>query len=173
MTRLVRTVCAVAMLVLFADTSHGQSSTGSISGVISDQNQAIIPAATITIRNTTTGLTRSTITTSEGRYSFRDLPIGTYEITFELSLERMRVNVIVKGARRPRFLPSTDAKSIFPCEACSSSFETKGSRGISSCVTHIGLQIFYTCLHPTFANSSTASCACSYKGLFVQNHRGG
>src|SRR4029453_12639720 len=27
--------------------------------------------------------TRSTITTSEGRYSFRDLPIGTYEVTFE------------------------------------------------------------------------------------------
>ena len=173
MTRFMRTVCAVAMLVLFAGTSHGQSSTGSISGVVTDQNQAVIAAATVSIRNTATGFTRSTITTSEGHYSFRDLPIGAYEITFELSLERMRVNVVVKGARRPRFLPSTDAKSIFPCEACSSSFETKGSRGISSCVTHIGLQIFYTCLRPIFANSPAVSCACSYKGLFVQNHLGG
>ena len=73
------------MLVLFAGASHAQSSTGSISGVITDQNQAVIPAATITIRNTATGFTRSTTTNSEGRYSFTDLPLGAYEITIEAS----------------------------------------------------------------------------------------
>ena len=82
MIRLPRTICAVALLILFAGASHGQSSTGSISGIVTDQNQAVIAAATVSIRNTATGFTRSTITTSEGRYSF-DLPIGTYEITFE------------------------------------------------------------------------------------------
>ena len=85
MTRFVRTVCAVAMLVLFASGSHAQSSTGSISGVITDQNQAVIPAATITIRNTATGFTRSTTTNSEGRYSFTDLPLGAYEVIVEAS----------------------------------------------------------------------------------------
>ena len=73
------------MLVLFAGASHAQSSTGSISGVVTDQNQAVIPAATITIRNTATGFTRSTTTNSEGRYSFTDLPLGAYEITIEAS----------------------------------------------------------------------------------------
>ena len=71
------------MLVLFAGTSHGQSSTGSIPGVVTDQNQAVIPAATITLRNTATGFTRSTSANAEGRYSFSDVPIGLYELTVE------------------------------------------------------------------------------------------
>ena len=83
MIRCPRTICTVALLILLAGAAHGQSSTGSISGIVTDQNQAVIAAATVSIRNTATGFTRSTITTSEGRYSFRDLPIGAYEITFE------------------------------------------------------------------------------------------
>ena len=85
MTKLVRTVCAVAMLILPTGASQAQSSTGSISGVVTDQNQAVIPAATITIRNTATGFTRSTTTNSEGRYRFTDLPLGAYEVIVEAS----------------------------------------------------------------------------------------
>jgi hypothetical protein len=83
MIRFPRTICAVGLLILFAGASHGQSSTGSISGVVTDQNQAVIPAATITIRNTATGLTRSTSADKQGRYSFSDVPIGLYELTVE------------------------------------------------------------------------------------------
>jgi hypothetical protein len=71
------------MLALLGVASYGQSSTGSISGVISDQNQAVIPAATITIKNTATGFTRSTSANAEGRYSFSEVPIGLYELTVE------------------------------------------------------------------------------------------
>src|SRR5262249_7834363 len=83
MTRYVRTVCAVALVAFFAGTTQAQSSTGSISGRVTDQNQAVIPAATVIIRNTATGYTRSTTTGSEGRYSFSDMPIGSYELTVE------------------------------------------------------------------------------------------
>lgn len=78
-----RTICAVGLLILFAGAAHGQSSTGSISGVVTDKTQAVIPAATVTIRNTATGFTRSTTADSEGRYSFSDVPIGLYELTVE------------------------------------------------------------------------------------------
>jgi Carboxypeptidase regulatory-like domain len=78
MIRFPRTICAVGLLILFAGATHGQSSTGSISGIVTDQNQAVIAAATVSIRNTATGFTRSTITTSEDHYSFRDLPIGAF-----------------------------------------------------------------------------------------------
>ena len=83
MVSFLRTICAVALLVLFACASHAQTSNGSISGVITDRNQAVIPAATITIRNTTNGFTRSTSADTEGRYSFSDVPIGSYELTVE------------------------------------------------------------------------------------------
>ena len=83
MKRFVRTSFAIAMLALLGVASYGQSSTGSISGVISDQNQAVIPAATITIKNTATGFTRSTSANAEGRYSFSEVPIGLYELTVE------------------------------------------------------------------------------------------
>jgi hypothetical protein len=65
MKRFVRTFCAIAMLALLGVASYGQSSTGSISGVVSDQNQAVIPAASITIRNTATGFTRSSTQVAE------------------------------------------------------------------------------------------------------------
>lgn len=83
MKRFVRTFCAIAMLALLGVASYGQSSTGSISGVVTDQNQAVIPAATITIRNTATGFTRSTSADTAGRYSFSDVTIGLYELTVE------------------------------------------------------------------------------------------
>src|SRR5262249_14043572 len=83
MTRYVPTLCAVTLVAFLACTAPGQTSTGSISGTVADQNHAVIPGATVTIRNTATGYTRSTTTESEGRYSFSDVPIGSYEITVE------------------------------------------------------------------------------------------
>ncbi len=73
------------MLILFAGTSQGQTSTGSFSGIVADQNQAVIPGATVIIRSAATGFTRSTTTDSEGRYSFSGVAIGAYEITVEAS----------------------------------------------------------------------------------------
>lgn len=83
MIRFPRTICAVGLLILFAGASHGQSSTGSISGVITDQTQSVIHAATVTIRNTGTGFNRSISTDTAGRYSFSDVPIGSYELIVE------------------------------------------------------------------------------------------
>jgi hypothetical protein len=84
------------MLVLFASAAHGQSSTGSIYGVVTDQNQAVVSAATITIRNTATGFTRSTSANAEGRYSFFDLPIGLYELTVEAQTFRKYIQTDIK-----------------------------------------------------------------------------
>ncbi len=60
-----------------------QSAGGNISGILADQNNAVISGATVTAKNTATGFTRSSVTNSEGRYSFTDVPIGAYELTIE------------------------------------------------------------------------------------------
>jgi hypothetical protein len=56
---------------------------GSITGPVADQSEAVIPNATVLIKNTGTGVSRSTTTSSDGRYHFVNVPAGTYELTVE------------------------------------------------------------------------------------------
>ncbi|MDQ3321516.1 MAG: TonB-dependent receptor [Acidobacteriota bacterium] len=50
---------------------------------MSDEQQAVVPSASVTVRNTDTGLSRTNQTDSEGRFNFVNLPIGAYEVTVE------------------------------------------------------------------------------------------
>ena len=77
------TLLAVSVLIPLSSfgTVFSQSSTGTIYGTVVDEHQAVIPGATVAIRNTATGFSRSAATNSEGRYRFENVPTGTYEVT--------------------------------------------------------------------------------------------
>ena len=53
---------------------------GSISGTVTDQTGAVLPGATITIKDSA-GATQTATTNERGEYSFQHLPVGTYSIT--------------------------------------------------------------------------------------------
>lgn len=74
----------IAMSVLSARLTLAQSTTGSISGAVTDQSKAVLPGVTVTVTNPETGLQRSVITDTEGRYRALSLPPGTYSVTAEL-----------------------------------------------------------------------------------------
>src|SRR5256714_10018276 len=63
--------------------AFSQSSTGSISGTVTDQNNAVVLGATVIGKNTATGFVRSAVTNSSGLYRLPDIPPGPYEITIE------------------------------------------------------------------------------------------
>src|SRR5262245_36299674 len=63
--------------------AFSQSSTGSISGTVTDQNNAIVMGATVMGKNKLTGFVRSVVTNSSGVYRLTDIPSGPYEITIE------------------------------------------------------------------------------------------
>src|SRR5439155_26782548 len=63
--------------------AFSQSSTGSISGTVTDQNRAVVLGATVIGKNTATGFVRSAVTNSSGLYRLTDIPSGPYEITIE------------------------------------------------------------------------------------------
>jgi protocatechuate 3,4-dioxygenase beta subunit len=63
--------------------AFSQSSTGSISGTVDDQNNAVVPGAAVFAKNTETGFVRSAVTNSSGLYRLTDIPPVTYEITIE------------------------------------------------------------------------------------------
>lgn len=83
MAKTLKSVVLFLFLFVAAGVVIGQTSTASISGVVSDETGAVIPGASVSIRNRETGFTRSATTGTDGRYSFVSVPIGGYEITVE------------------------------------------------------------------------------------------
>ena len=76
--------CVVA-IVLFAAPVAAQSITGTIQGTVVDNQNLAVPAATVTVRNIDTNVTREVVTDGEGVYRFLNMPVGNYELSVELS----------------------------------------------------------------------------------------
>ena len=101
---------AVVLAVLVAGVgaltpSHAgaQTPTFTVEGVITDEQQAVLPGATVTIHNVATNLSRTATTDAEGRYVFSALPPeGRYEITVELTgfSTQLRNNLTFNAGQR-------------------------------------------------------------------------
>src|SRR5438552_18139956 len=59
--------------------------TGQINGAITDTSGAVVPGVTVKAVEVATGLSRETVTGTEGRYTFTSLRPTTYDITAELT----------------------------------------------------------------------------------------
>lgn len=59
--------------------------SGSLSGVVTDAEGAVIPNAQVQIVNTQTGAANSTTTDDDGNYEFDDLPAGNYRLQINKS----------------------------------------------------------------------------------------
>ena len=68
-------------ILCFAITGVLPGQTGTISGSISDDSGAAIPAASVKVSNLDTGSVRTATTDDSGTYSIPNLPVGPYEIT--------------------------------------------------------------------------------------------
>jgi hypothetical protein len=76
-------VSLLAILVPFA--AFGQSSTGAVSGTVTDANGGAMPGVTITATNTATHITRVVTSNSVGHYEAPLLPPGVYRVVAELA----------------------------------------------------------------------------------------
>ena len=70
-------------LIVMTLPSVAQLPTGTVLGTVRDSTGAVVPSATVTVRNTETGLTRTAQSSADGSYRFAALPVGTYEIRAE------------------------------------------------------------------------------------------
>ena len=78
------TALIVGFCLLFSCLAIAQTG-GTISGSVSDATGALIPGASVTIKNVDTGLTREVMSDEQGRYTAPNLPVGSYEVQVSLS----------------------------------------------------------------------------------------
>jgi len=60
-------------------------SAGSISGVVTDTTGAVVPKATVEIRNPVSGYNRTATTDTSGNFSFANVPFNPYHLTVSLT----------------------------------------------------------------------------------------
>jgi hypothetical protein len=70
---------------------------GSVSGTVTDASGSVLPGATVTVTNPSTGFTQSITTDAKGFYSFLSLAVGTYDlqITSPSFREYRRTGIVV------------------------------------------------------------------------------
>src|ERR1700716_700568 len=79
-----RYVAIAAFTVLFATAvavAQSGGSSGSVAGTVVDATGAVVPNATVEIRNPVSGYDRSTTTDTSGKFSFPNIPYNPYHLT--------------------------------------------------------------------------------------------
>jgi Carboxypeptidase regulatory-like domain/TonB dependent receptor len=78
-----RLLAFVAVVALCCSAVLAQQTLGGITGEVTDSSGGVIPNATVTVVDENTSLTRTVKTNATGLYSFVNLPIGTYTLTYK------------------------------------------------------------------------------------------
>ena len=102
MTSKIARLLAIAMAVTIASVmATAQVHTGSIAGTVRDQAGAVIPNATVTVKNLQTGAERTVQGNAEGSYNVLALPPGDYEVNItsgSFAPFKQKTTVTVGGA---------------------------------------------------------------------------
>ena len=76
-------LAGVAICLLLNPDLGAQTSrvNGNLLGTVIDSSGAVIPGATVQVRNLSTGLSRTQESDANGQFKIRELPSGTYHVT--------------------------------------------------------------------------------------------
>src|SRR5512146_1262007 len=78
-----RRACVAGVLLAFgfamSSRLSAQGSTGAISGTVTDSSGAVVPKASVQVKNIATGQVQQAPADSQGRYTIVELPVGNYE----------------------------------------------------------------------------------------------
>ncbi len=75
----------LAVLLSIPQPAAGQATGASLAGRVVDEQGGGLPAATVTVKSTSTGFTRSITTAADGTYRFASIPADTYTVTTQLT----------------------------------------------------------------------------------------
>ncbi|HEY7352723.1 MAG TPA: carboxypeptidase-like regulatory domain-containing protein [Terriglobales bacterium] len=71
------------MLGILTSGAWAQGIFATLTGVVTDPSQSVVPNAKVTLRDLGSGSERQTVTNGGGYYTFASVPVGTYSLTVE------------------------------------------------------------------------------------------
>lgn len=128
-------LCAAFIALSFSSLyTFGQGiTTGSISGMIADPQEAVVPQANITAVEDASHATFKTISGADGSFTFHDLPVGTYTLTVEsgtftpLNVKNVRVSAGITTSLGTQKLSIGSSESV-TVDSATPILETKESQ---------------------------------------------
>jgi hypothetical protein len=94
---------AVALILAFATTAGAQVDRATLTGIVKDPSDAVIPSATVTVTNLATGVASKAQANSQGTYLVVNLPPGEYLVQAEAQgFQRFEQTVQLETGQRAR-----------------------------------------------------------------------
>ncbi|MFZ0980400.1 MAG: carboxypeptidase-like regulatory domain-containing protein, partial [Candidatus Acidiferrales bacterium] len=94
-------VLSLCLPFILITSTQAQQTLGGITGTVTDTSGALVTDATVTVVNDQTTLTRTLMTSADGAYTFVNLPIGNYTLTFaHAGFETQKIPSILVQANR-------------------------------------------------------------------------
>jgi len=120
------TLILLALAYLSATAQSGNA--GTVRGTVADTTGAVIPAATVTLTNASSGLNRTTLTDGTGQFELPNIPFSTYRITavangFSPVVQSLEIRSLV-GTSVTLTLPIAAASTTVTVEASGELIET-------------------------------------------------
>ena len=151
MPRTIRAVVGPVLVLLLSAfivprPAHAQKPTFEIEGLVLDAQQAVLPGATVTVQNVSTGLSRVTATDQNGRYVVSALPPeGKYTLKVEIAgfASEIRSNLEFNAGQRAVFNFSLKLSNVQ---------ETVTVAGESPMVQTTSAEVTSTIDHTSFEN---------------------
>ena len=81
--QVVRILAGFALAAMLATNLAAQGIYATLTGLVTDQSQAVVAGAKATLKNTESGSLRDTVSNSDGYFTFASVPVGSYELTVE------------------------------------------------------------------------------------------
>src|SRR2546423_7094099 len=83
MSKMVKLLCIVSLFAVIPITLWAQGIFATLTGVVTDPSESVVPNAKVTLRDVGSGSVRETTSNGEGYYTFASVPVGTYSLTVE------------------------------------------------------------------------------------------
>jgi len=98
-----RNLCLCVLILLTATAAFAQLNTAVLSGRVTDTSGAVLPGVTVTMTQTSTQASRTTVTDADGTYVISNLPTGPYQLEATLQGFRSYVQngIVLQVGERP------------------------------------------------------------------------
>src|SRR3954470_16987122 len=83
MSRTARIASICVVLCLLTSGAWAQGIFATLTGVVTDPSQSVVPNAKVVLKDVGSGSVRETVSNGDGYYTFASVPVGTYSLTVE------------------------------------------------------------------------------------------